>query len=161
MQNVFILNLDPDSIGVDHNSPFADSVARAQIKIEALPPMRRPTELQKSVMHHPEVDLFPFPEFRDNRIRHGATTFHLEEYCLDLLYGVESKYGTRESGLCSRTEMIAWGEPWLQSSWEVEEAFARKYRHYIVGCTELLRFTNQWRRRRGKPPLDLETNGEV
>jgi hypothetical protein len=63
--------------------------------------------------------------------------------------------------LSSRTGMIAWGEPWLQSSWEVEEAFARKYRHFIVGCTDLLRTTNQWRRSRGEPPLDLEMDAEV
>jgi hypothetical protein len=93
MQNVFILNLDPHDMSLDQQSPFADPVLRAQITIDALPPMLRPTELQKSVMHHPE--LLPFPQFRDNRIRHSAT-YHVEEYCLDLLYGVESKFRIRE-----------------------------------------------------------------
>jgi Domain of unknown function (DUF3425) len=156
MQNVFILNMDPDNMSLEQVSPFTDP--EAGIKIEALPEMLRPTELQRTVKHHPELDLFPFPEFRDNRIRHGVG--HVEVYCLDLLYGVESCYSTREWGLNGRTGLIAWGEPWLQGSWEVEEAFARKYRHYIVGCKALLRSTNYWRKSRGEAPLVLELNEE-
>ena len=159
MQNVFILNLDPDNMSLDQESPFADPQKRAEIKIDALPPMLQPTELQMTTPHHPEVDCFPFPEFRDNRIRYGAT-YPIEQYCLDLLYGVENCYSTREWELNSRTGLIAWGEPWLQSSWEVEEAFARKYRKYIVGCKKLLATTNHWRKSRGEPPLVLELDEE-
>jgi hypothetical protein len=159
MQNVFILNLDLDNMSLDQESPFADPQKRAEIKIDALPPMLQPTELQMTTPHHPEVDCFPFPESGDNRIRYGAT-YPIEQYCLDLLYGVENCYSTRKWELNSRTGLIAWGEPWLQSSWEVEEAFARKYRKYIVGCKELLATTNHWRKSRGEPPLVLELDEE-
>jgi hypothetical protein len=76
-----------------------------------------------------------------------------------LLYGVESDWNSRESSLNRRTGLIAWGEPWLQGSWEVEEVFAKKYKDFFEGCMELLEITNQWRASRGEGPLvfDLET----
>ena len=56
-----------------------------------------------------------------------------EEFCMVLLYGVESDGNSRDSGLNRRTGLIAWGEPWLQASWEVEEVFAKKYRDFFEG----------------------------
>jgi len=82
-----------------------------------------------------------------------------EVFCMDLLYGVESSSCTRDGGLNSRTGLIAWGEPWLQSSWEVEEAFAKKYWQYIAECKDLLETTNHWRNSRGEPPLVFELDG--
>lgn len=157
-----MLKLDPYNMGLEETSPFADPSRLATLRIEALPETLRPTELQTSVPHHPEVDCFPFPEFRDNRLRYGHC-YHVQQYCLDLLYGVEEEYSTRNWGLSSRTGLIAWGDPWLQGSWEVEEGFARKYRRYIVGCPTLLATTNKWRRSRGEPPLvlDLDENERI
>ena len=42
----------------------------------------------------------------------------------------------------------------------MEEAFARKYKKYIVGCKELLPTTNHWRMTRGEPPLVLKLDEE-
>jgi Domain of unknown function (DUF3425) len=156
-QNVFILNLNPDDMNSNLESPFIST--QSGIKAEALPEMLRPTELQKTVPHHPEIDVFPFPRYRDNMIRLGST-HPGEEFCMDLLYGVESDENSRDGGLNGRTGLIAWGEPWLQGSWEVEEGFARKYREFFGGCMELLESTNHWRASRGEGPLIMDVEEE-
>lgn len=124
-QNVFILNLNPDDMNSDLESPFTSS--QSGIKLEALPEMLRPTALQRTVSHHPEV---------------------------------ESNGNSRDGGLNGRTGLIAWGEPWLQASWEVEEGFARKYKDFFGGCVELLESTNHWRASRGEGPLILDLEAE-
>jgi len=152
-QNVFVLSLNPDTMNSDLESPFISFEPR--LRIEALPKMLQPTELQKTIPHHPEIDVFPFPEWRDNMLRRGWT--HPEnDYCMDMLYGVEPDEASRDGGLNGRTGLIAWGEPWLQESWEIEEAFARKYRDYFSCCKELVESTNRWRAGRGERPLILE-----
>ena len=142
-------------MSLDQTSPFAIPERLATLRLDTLPETLRPTELQMQVPHHPELDCLPFPEFRDNRLRHGSC-YPVDQYCIDLLYGVEEAYSLRNWGLSSRTGLIAWGDPWLQGSWEVEEGFARKYRRFVGGCTALLASTNKWRASRGEPPLDLE-----
>jgi hypothetical protein len=156
-QNVFILSLNPDEMNSDLESPFTST--ESKLKIEALPEMLRPTELQKTVPHHPELDVFPFPRWRDNMLRRGWT-HPRNDYCMDLLYGVESDETSSDGGLNARTGLIAWGEPWLQGSWEVEESFARKYRDFFDGCEELLENTNHWRASRGEGPLVLEVDDD-
>ena len=152
-QNVFILSLNPDRMNSDLESPFTS--ADSEIWKHSLPETLRPTDLQKIVPHHPELDVFPFPMWRDNMLRKGWT-HPKNDYCMDLLYGVESEAVDRASGLPGRTGLIAWGEPWLQDSWEIEEGFARKYREFFDHCEELLESTNRWRAGRGEGPLVLE-----
>ncbi|KAE9372018.1 hypothetical protein N431DRAFT_535686 [Stipitochalara longipes BDJ] len=151
--NVFILGFNPDEMDSEVESPFTS--AELKISTEALPETLRPTELQKIVPHHPGLDLFPFPRWRDNMLRRGWT-HPKNEYSVDLLYGVESEALGRDCGLPGRTGLIAWGESWLQESWEIEEGFARKYSDLFDGCEELLESTNQWRARRGEGPLILK-----
>jgi hypothetical protein len=79
---------------------------------------------------------------------------------MDMLYGVEQVGIPQDGGLNGRTGLIAWGEPWLQESWEIEEAFARKYKDFFNGCEELLESTNHWRAGRGEGPLILEVEYE-
>ena len=152
-QNVFILSLNPDKMNSELESPFTSAVSKPWMN--ALPETLRPTDLQKNVPHHPELDVFPFPRWRDNMLRRGWTQ-PKNDYCMDLLYGVESKEAGRDCGLPGRTGLIAWGEPWLQDSWEIEEGFARKYRDFFDCCEELLESTNRWRAGRGEGPLVLE-----
>lgn len=166
-QNVFLLGLDPDSMNDDIASPFMTS-GTTKLELERLPSTLHPTYLQKVIPHHPEIDVFPFPMYRDNLIRAGSTIDDTE-LCLDILYGVELDVNikpiSREPvedckniglGDGGRTGLIVWSDPWLQSSWEVEEGFARKYRGLLRGCDELVRSTNFWRRQRGERPLRLE-----
>lgn len=163
-QNVFLLGLDPDAMNDDIASPFATS----QLQLSNLPPTLHPTCLQRTIAHHPEIDVFPFPMYRDNLIRAGSTIDDME-LCLDVLYGVELDVDCnpilrepvkdcRDIGLGDggRTGLIVWSDPWLQSSWEVEEGFVRKYKRLLVGCDELIRSTNYWRRQRGERPLAFE-----
>jgi len=156
-----LLGVNPDDMYKDIESPFHD--AASNLSLSVLPPTLRPTQMQLSVPHHPEVDVFPFPQFRDNMIL-GEGLYDDVEFCQDLVYGVddgkggERKVDQRNCAKMStggRTGLIVWSDPWLQSSWEVEPDFARKYRKLFEGCSELIDGTNRWRASRGEEPLDL------
>ena len=167
-RNVFLLGLDPAQMNDDIPSPFTTAFGKHKLELHALPPTLRPTQLQKTIPHHPEIDVFPFPMYRDNLLRAGSSIDDTE-FCLDILYGVEldqdrnpvarppvrdgNDVGLGDGG---RTGLIVWSDPWLQSSWEVEEGFARKYRSLLKGCDELVRSTNFWRRQRGEKRLVIE-----
>ena len=153
----------------DIPSPFTAS-SQSKLALKTLPPTLHPTLLQKTIPHHPEIDVFPFPIYRDNLIRAGGTIDDTE-LCVDVLYGVDldsnkqpvsrppvNDCGDTGLGDSGRTGLIVWSDPWLQSSWEVEEGFARKYWHLLRGCDELVRSTDFWRRKRGERPLGLKVN---
>lgn len=164
VQNVYLLGLDPDEMVSDIESPFSSRNPGA-VDLGKLPPMLRPTTLQRTVPHHPEIDVFPFPAYRDNAILAGDEIDD-NEICNDMLYGVEYSREDDEGGMSTpgckgksfggRTGLIVWGDPWLASSWEVEEGFARKYRRLLLGCDDLLKSTNFWRERRGEARLVLD-----
>lgn len=76
----------------------------------------------------------------------------------DVLYGVDTE-GMRSNESCTesgRTGLIVWSDPWLQSSWEVDESFAKKWRRLLIGCPEILKSANYWRARRGEKPLQMK-----
>lgn len=190
-QNVYLLGINPDDMNLDLQSPFFETSGPGKewngvdFWETALPETLRPTRLQRAVSHHPEIDVFPFPRYRDNLILAGKGIDDVE-ICLDLLYGVEESdldlpeiprenTSVREGvggldedrggdcrgngnwkGFGGRTGLIVWSDPWLQSSWEVEESFARKYRGLLKGCRELIDSSNFWRARRGERPFVLE-----
>lgn len=106
-QNVFTLSLNPDDMNSDLESPFTFTESR--LAFEALPETLRLTELQKTIPHHAELDVFRFPKWRDNMLRRGWTR-PKDYYCTGVLYGVESDVISRDSGLNGRTGLIAWGE---------------------------------------------------
>ena len=156
-----ILGVNPDHMHLDIESPFHS--AASNLSLSELPPNLRPTEMQLTVPHHPEVDIFPFPTFRDNMIVANNTLDDVE-FCQDIVYGVDDGSGAPRNvdlGKCAkcdpsgRTGLIVWADPWFQSSWEVDVEFAKKYKGLFVGCEELINSTNVWRERRGEPPLDL------
>jgi hypothetical protein len=49
--------------------------------------------------------------------------------------------------------MVVWGQPWLQSEWEVTEEFLKRWAWVVEGCWELRESTNRWRIRRGEKAL--------
>ncbi|KAH7312941.1 hypothetical protein BKA65DRAFT_516958, partial [Rhexocercosporidium sp. MPI-PUGE-AT-0058] len=164
VQNVHILGLDPDLMEDDIPSPFQASAHDVRSLIAKLPPTLKPTQLQLTVPHHPEVDGLPFPQLRDNFIRAGET-FNTDEFCMDMLYGLDAEAGMctnlsegKGGEVCSggRTGLIVWSDPWLSGSWEVEEGFARKYGWLLRGCGDIMESTNFWRRSRGEKPLRFE-----
>ncbi|KAJ0423902.1 NAD(P)-binding protein [Aspergillus carlsbadensis] len=97
-----------------------------------IPQSLRPTHLQRTTPHHPWLDIFPFPQMRDNMILAGDTLDD-DELCHDLT----AFWDTRSSN----------------ATMLVTEEFARKWRWFLRGCPEILVSTNRWRGRRGERPV--------
>jgi hypothetical protein len=125
---------------------------------ESLPPNLAPTHLQRTIIHYADIDVFPYPEYRDNCILAGDEINDVE-LCNDIVYGVEADrprdghIGLDSSG---RTGLIVWSDPCQKESWEVDEMFAKKYSRLFKGCQDLIKSTNYWRATRGERPLSLE-----
>ena len=115
---------------------------------EAAPPPLQPTALQRSVPHHPWVDLLPFSALRDNLLRVYDVWPGEDDLC-EAIMGFCSSPGAR-SGL------IVWGEPWDPRGWEVTEGFAKQFGWLLAGCEDLMQATNAWRAVRHEPPLIIE-----
>ncbi|KAI2999524.1 hypothetical protein CBS147346_7535 [Aspergillus niger] len=114
----------------------------------ALPASLQPTALQRSVHHHPWIDLLPVAELRDNLLRQPETTYDAAQLCRDMrgLQVVSS----------GRGGVIVWGEPWDPHGWEVTEAFVQKWPWVVRGSRSLLQSTNYWRAQRGEPALSFQ-----
>ncbi|KXJ87976.1 hypothetical protein Micbo1qcDRAFT_197590 [Microdochium bolleyi] len=115
----------------------------------AAPRSLAPTAKQRSVAHHPWLDLFPLPRMRDNLI--AACTAHLSAEDEERLF-----QDIMESGGTTRSEWAGlgiWGDPWDPYSWEVSVPFLRNWGWLIRGCPELIVSTNHWRRQRGEEPI--------
>ncbi|GIC84245.1 DUF3425 domain-containing protein [Aspergillus udagawae] len=110
-----------------------------------LPASLWPTALQRSVPHHPWIDLLPVEELRDNLLLQNETTYDAGQLCRDMrgFQSVSSGHGG----------VIVWGDPWDPQGWEVTEAFAQKWPWVVRGSRSLLESTNYWRRKRGEPAL--------
>lgn len=111
----------------------------------------------------------PFPRLRDNMIL-AQGTYDDYAFCEDLVGVVcvrpddpvdddESHPGWRtvdEQGPRNEPGLIVWSEPWRPESWEVSEAFAKKWAWLFKGCGDLLKSTNYWRELRGEESLVWE-----
>ncbi|KAL3480064.1 hypothetical protein BJX99DRAFT_46564 [Aspergillus californicus] len=121
----------------------------------SLPTSLRPTLTQCSLPHHPWLDFFPYPAMRDNLIRAQAGEQHgydEDEFCADVLeFG--NGNGSGNGTVVADNMLLVWGEPEDPGSWEVTEAFVRRWNWVIRGCPEILTSTNEWRRRRGEGPI--------
>jgi hypothetical protein len=150
--NVNLLKLEVSKMGLDDLiSPFNDLSLNSDdspfVTLD-LPPSLQPTEMQKTITHHPEIDIFPFPQCRDNLLTAITTGQGWDdvEFCRDIFYGVEGGDG--------RTGLIVWGESWDPRSWEVEEQFAKKWSWLFKGCDDLFAATNKWRAKREERLID-------
>ncbi|KAL6803133.1 hypothetical protein GGI42DRAFT_342497 [Trichoderma sp. SZMC 28013] len=117
-----------------------------------LPKSLAPTALQRSVPHHPWIDILPYPQMRDNllRLEFGVSTMmEKRQYDADSLchWMVGLDTCQKESGL------ILWGDPWDLASWEVTAEFLNEWGWTLEGCIDLFKSTNYWRARRGERPL--------
>lgn len=153
-QLVYLLGYTVDDMSLEIFSRF--SPTEKDVCLDNLPSTLRPTQLQRSVVHYAEVDVFPYPEYRDNCILAEGKIDDVE-LCNDILYGVESEREKDGWGLdiSGRTGLIVWSDPWRKESWEIDEKFARKYAGLFKGCQELIESTNHWRASRGERPLCL------
>ncbi|RYP79005.1 hypothetical protein DL769_003078 [Monosporascus sp. CRB-8-3] len=108
-----------------------------------------PTALQRTVRHHPSVDLFPVPRMRDNLFNGvAAGLFDEDELCVDLM-DVDDKADSDKP--CP----YRLGESWDFRNWEASVPFLRKWGRLINGCPEILEATNYWREKRGERKLLL------
>lgn len=110
-----------------------------------LPPSLEPSETQRSIVHHPWIDLIPIPSLRDALLR------QMDEYDEDQLCG--DLYGI--CGPSPEVGLLVWGEAWDPSAYEVSERVFNKWGKFLRDCPELLRSTNYWRRKRGEKQLRL------
>ncbi|RAH42541.1 bZIP transcription factor [Aspergillus brunneoviolaceus CBS 621.78] len=115
-----------------------------QYTLSAIPERLRPTPVQRTVPHHPWLDIFPFEQMRDNLIRAGDL-LDGHGFCHDLT----AFWDTRSSS----ATLLVWGDPWDPSNWEVTEEFARKWGYFLRGCPDILVSTNKWRAQRDEKPL--------
>ncbi|KAJ6783688.1 hypothetical protein PWT90_08046 [Aphanocladium album] len=114
----------------------------------ALPPSLRPTELQKRIPHHPWIDLCPIPSLRDALLI-WAPIYDEDELCHDLFTGA----GGHEE---SQIGMVVWGEAWDPAAYELSEAIMQKWQWLLRDCSDIISFTNSWRRKRQISPLQLD-----
>jgi hypothetical protein len=132
----------------DALSPFTGGLDHTICQLEKFPQALRPTKLQFEIVHHPWIDLLPFPEMRDNILRAGNEFEDVEDQlCCDLI-----GYHNRAT---ERTGMIIWGNPWDISQWEVSDGFLKQWGWTIRGSSSIIEATNQWREKRGEEPLDF------
>ncbi|KIW15335.1 hypothetical protein PV08_05381 [Exophiala spinifera] len=161
LSNVEMLGLDLNLMYMDdYPSPFLPLSPSASSNIRHLPPGLQPTELQKTIAHHPQWDIFPDPVVRDNILRYGEKNIDDLEFCLDLV-GDGQSVGEEECSTQEKNGLIVWGEPWAIDGWEVTEAFARKYPFFVKGAHSFQENSNRWRIRRGEEPLDYERICEI
>lgn len=158
--NIISLGLDPRLMHTNIPSPFTSTQISSRLPDPAihLPPMLRPTLLQKSIPHHPEIDMLPFPRVRDNALL-AVGDYDEFELCMDILgldLGASSVPERDRTSDMASTGLLVWGDPWIPGSWEVSEGFAKKWQWLLCGCTEVLDSTNYWRQQRGEQRLILE-----
>jgi hypothetical protein len=107
------------------------------------PKALEPTSVQKTVLHHPWLDIFPFPKFRDNAILAAdAALLDDGELCEDI---AEVNLMNTE-----RPSLIVWGDASIPHSWEASPLFLWKWGWLLQGCPEMMEATNRWRQSRGE-----------
>ncbi len=162
--NVEALGLDLNLMYTDdYPSPFLPLSPTATSRIRRLPPSLEPTELQRTMAHHPQWDIFPYAELRDNILQYGEANIDDLELCIDMVgdgcHNDDDQCGKLR--VQEQNGLIVWGEPWDDDGWEVTETFARKWHFLIRGAHKLQRSTNHWRLARDEEPLDFEKILEI
>ncbi|KAF4439002.1 hypothetical protein FACUT_4461 [Fusarium acutatum] len=123
-------------------SPF--SIIGPLQSCDSYPLNLQPTALQRTVPHHPWIDLFPIPQMRDNillSLRH----LDMDELCSDLL--------DVKPGLDKKPSLIVWGDPWDIHGWEASALFLQKWGWMLERYRDILQATNYWRERRGEDKI--------
>lgn len=138
-----------------------------------LPDSLLPTSLQMVYPHSNWIDMFPFPQIRDNLIR-WEDYFDVMDFWRDLFGdlvndNISITPGACESSLAStsvllqgedddmitagRKGLIVWGEPYEKGSWEATPGFIKKWTWVLEGCEELIEISNRWRAIREEEPI--------
>ncbi|KAI1009604.1 hypothetical protein LB504_002909 [Fusarium proliferatum] len=144
-RNAMVLSIPYEYLETDeHHSLFNYHGPVVHPHKTSLPPSLCPTELQKAVVHHSWLDIFPFPNLRDNILR-GIQQGQLEEdelcdrLCCDLLRFDEN----------SIPSLLIWGDSWDAAGWEFSPQFFNEWGFLLEGCPGLIQATNYCRKTRG------------
>lgn len=141
ISNTSALGFTMDWLEEDAISPWNSTSGSV---ISSCPASLRPTAIQRTIPHHPWIDLFPIPQMRDNMLLAGDS-YDEYELCNDLVDFCDVPN--------EKTGLIVWGEPWDPSGWEMSESFLSRWRWVVNGCVGLLASTNYWRAQRGEREL--------
>ncbi|CRG90183.1 hypothetical protein PISL3812_07226 [Talaromyces islandicus] len=144
IENTRVLGLISEQLHDDAISPFNVAGPLPYDFEASLPSSLQPTIIQRTIPHHPWLDLLPVAEMRDNLIL-AEDSYDETRLCLDM-----KGDGDIDTG---QTGIIVWRDPWDPSGWEVTESFARTWGWVLRGCWDLCRSTNSWRARRNEKPL--------
>ncbi|RBR01661.1 hypothetical protein FVER53590_25487 [Fusarium verticillioides] len=123
-------------------SPF--SIIGSLEPCDSYPENLQPTALQRTVRHHPWIDLYPIPKMRDN-ILPSLQHLDKDELCSDLL--------DVKPGLDEKPSLVVWGDPWDIRGWEASDLFIQKWGWMLEGCRDILQATNYWRESRGEDKM--------
>ncbi|KGO44899.1 Protein of unknown function DUF3425 [Penicillium expansum] len=119
----FVHNLSVLGIAAERGCMPYDSISQfntdgaSKIDHTKLPVGLQPTQVQRKILHHPWLDFFPFPGMRDNLI--SAGDFDEDQLCADIM-----GFWDLSDESCG---LFVWGEPSDPKSWEVSEAFVKKW----------------------------------
>jgi hypothetical protein len=149
------LNISDAIWSLHETSPFSDP-ANAHLTYDDLPLNLRPTLAQRTLPHHPVLDVLPWPTARNKLIHVFSQTPDLRPpgarcptALMDFVYDVEdSAEGVR-----------IWGDdPYDWQNWEIGEKVFEKWWWAFDG--EIIKNSNEWRIGRGAPVLG-QVLGEV
>lgn len=161
-RNAMALNFPVEGLCADHfNSPFTHQgpgpgPGPVSTVWTGAPQSLAPTVLQRTVRHHPWIDLFPLPRFRDNILLALEADFIDEdELCGDLLNVEDAHRSTN-----AKPSLLVWGEPSDPRGWEASAGFLQKWAWLARGCPELIEGTNHWRTKRGETRVVIELGTE-
>jgi hypothetical protein len=142
------LDISASIWSLHETSPFTDP-ANAHLTYDHLPLNLRPTNIQRTLPHHPVLDLLPWPTARNKMIHVFSQTPDLRPpgtrcstALIDFVYDIEdSAEGVR-----------IWGDdPCDWQNWEVGEKVFGKW--WWAFDSEIIKNSNEWRINRGAPVL--------
>lgn len=89
-RNAVLMGFWPEGLCKDDFVPpyneYGPQLPHKRLPLSACPETLAPTPLQRTVLHHPWIDLFPFPGFRDRALQAiDAGALDEDELCLNIL----------------------------------------------------------------------------
>ncbi|KAL2832047.1 hypothetical protein BDW59DRAFT_157515 [Aspergillus cavernicola] len=112
-------------------------------RLATLKPDIQPVPEQFTVVHHPYLDLIPFPSFRARALlamARGDRTFDETALCFDLMHGGMRCNGSSKVSLHGRGD----GAAWDARSWEVTPWFFRKWGGLVGDEDDMIYKNSAW-----------------
>jgi hypothetical protein len=142
--------------------PAAGISTLSDYEISLLPPDFQPTALQRTVPHHPVLDIMPWASVRDNLLTVLSTVINVQSSSIrdghkislpfsfhQLIVDVQDIDGPAEG-------MHVFGDPFVADNWEIGQKMLERW--WWAFDDRVIRQSNRWRRKRGVPPLSLSGN---